>query len=798
MLAFLLGFPLGHLLHSFWWPWLDARVLSIAIVSAVALIFITAIKKTAARLQIFRFLRLLLLGTTIGIFHAFLHQQAALVALLPESHEGIEIDIHGFVSGFVQQRQQGQNSSQRLDFIVTEVSCNSTVNYLSDCYPKKGSKIRLNNYQKLQLQSGQHYTLRVKLKRPYGFSNPGGFRYHDWLFINNYVATGYIREVLAKPASGKFFSRGVLSKIRYRISHIAEVRLTTQAADSSTRAIIRALLVGDRSAWPKELTARFQHTGTSHLMAISGLHISLVASLAYLLALPFSRLLLVTKFIVLDSRKISALISIFAALLYALLAGFALPTQRAFIMVTVAVFAFMVNRRIRIYQPILLALCTVLLLEPLALYSSSFWLSFVAVSAILVSLTTNKGSRLLTLLKLQCMIMLALLPVQAFFLGEMSLQAPIANFFAVPWLSVVIVPLAFLSLMIWLMNFSELGFITQCLIWAVQLLEYFLAELSVWPGSRFELLNKPTALLVFISLTTFCLSIGPRSWPGKWPALISLCLFLGFPQQTNKLQNGQFKLTVLDVGQGLAIVARNSAKTLVFDLGPEYSSGFNTAEAVVTPYLKKQGIELIDTLIISHGDSDHAGGLQQFLQAFEVKQLFESEQTAPLIPDGVKDRRRCHAGLAWQWQNVNFTIIHPQQQRIWSSSNNNSCVLHIDTGAGTILIAADIEKDVEFDLLVGQSLPIELQADILIAPHHGSKTSSSQYFVDRVKPRWVIYSTGYRNHFGHPHPAVVARYQAAGAQQLNTASSGAIEIMFEHEKPIHISKHRISQARFWY
>lgn len=439
-----------------------------------------------------------------------------------------------------------------------------------------------------------------------------------------------------------------------------------------------------------------------------------------------------------------------------------------------------------------------LLFNPLAPVSSGFWLSFIAVAVLVFfvnqpdKLQTSGLVKLALMFRTQFFILLGLLPFMLLFFQQSSISAPLVNLLAIPYVTLLIVPLCLLILLLSYFSTELLVYFCFC---AERLLKFFLSML--------ELINQhlPEALLdlpalaiwqwIMLILGIILLLFGLTRNKNSWLLILAFLSFIPvLISRDNKLDPNEFKLDVLDVGQGLALIVRTRQHVMLYDLGPKYSDSFNAGEGIILPYLRSQNINNIDKVLVSHGDSDHSGGLSSILSAYPATDYLVSDVT-PFSSQ--YNYSLCREGQHWNWDGVNFEILHPDRDTY--NSNNSSCVLYISNAKHSVLLTGDIEAQVERQLLRSGS---NINADILIAPHHGSKTSSHKRFIEAVSPDYVIFSSGYLNQFNHPHPDIVKLYTNSGTISLNTAETGSISwIIGEDDVLPEAILYRQANNRFW-
>jgi len=556
------------------------------------------------------------------------------------------------------------------------------------------------------------------------------------------------------------------------------------------KGIIIALAMGERQGIDSEQWRALTRTGTSHLVAISGLHIGLAAGGCYWVALfVWSRLGRLPLW--LPAQQTAALAGLIGAFAYAALAGFSLPTQRALIMVGIGMAGIMSRNGYGAGQTLALALLVVLIYDPLSVMSPGFWLSFGAVAAILISVRHRTRSTALWWRwgRIHVLLAIGLTPILAYFFQIVPTYAPLANLFAVPWVAFVVVPLT-LSGVIGLALWPPLGVVTLHLAAkAMAALWLALTTVATAPGAQWSLAVASSWALI-PAIIAILLILLPRGLPGRTVSLILLIpLMLHRPERP---EIGAFRLDLLDVGQGLSAVVRTRNHVLIYDTGPRFGSDFDAGQAAIVPYLRHEGIERIDTLVISHGDRDHIGGFDSLNEAMAIDRIVTGIDGTL---DG-HDARHCDKGERWQWDGVTFAFLHPAPD-FAGGENDRSCVLKVGDPGHGLLLPGDIEAGAESDLVHRGSG--QLQARVLIAPHHGSKTSSTLGFLKAVEPELVLFPVGYRNRFGFPRPSVRERYRRLGIAQYDTARQGAIRVDFSPMGEIaQVLSFRNEIRRYWH
>lgn len=703
----------------------------------------------------------------LGILWACVFASFKLVDKLPESLAGVDVQVEGIVAGLPEQDDRRAS----FDLIVT------------GSMPQLPGKLRLSWYNADRLvKAGQQWSYTVRLKPPHGGLNPGGFDYERWLFTEGIGATGYVRaypkpELLSRPSPW-------LSPATWRQS-ISD-SLLANLAGSQHLGLIKALTIGDGSGVTQQQWNVFRKTGTIHLVVISGSHIGLVAGLVYFLALKLWAWLGYLKW---PPQKVAAGAALMAGVFYAGLAGFSVPTQRAVIMLAIAMLAIIQQRHVQPFNTLAAALFAVLFYDPLAVLAPGFWLSFLAVAVIVyvVSGRLGKAGYFSSAIKINWATSLGLSPLLLFFFQQVSLCSPLANFIAVPVISLLVVPGALLAvslLLIWPPLATPLFWLLDQVLQGLYALLAGLAELPFATVTH----AQPSYWALCFALPGIVLLLAPKGLPARW--LGGVMLFPLAFTEPHQPERGAVSVTMLDVGQGLAIVVQTSSHTLVYDTGAKFSADSDMGRSVVLPFLRAKGVVKIDSLVISHGDNDHIGGAASLLQEMPTDTMLTSvpqqlSQYAPVM---------CRAGQSWRWDAVNFTVLSPQRGQE-ASDNNNSCVLKITAENGSVLLTGDIEARAESDLV--EAYGAQLKTKVLMAPHHGSKTSSTAAFLQAVQPELVLIPAGYRSQFGHPHKKVLARYQAAQAKWLNTADSGAITINIG-EGLFTVERWREIAGRYWH
>ncbi len=639
------------------------------------------------------------------------------------------------------------------------------------------SKLRLSWYGKNrpELNTGESYQLLVKLKQNNGYQNHAGFDFEQYLFYQRIDASGYVR---SSDTNQRLDTPAVFSLNSLRASIKQQLSATLSGLEFG--GVINALILGDRSLIKDEHWQVFTQTNTTHLSVISGLHIGLISGLVFLLSSYLWRRCYYCLLRV-PAQIIGAYFGLASATIYALIAGLSIPTQRALIMAGVVFISVILRRHQHKWQLYGLALLLVLLINPLSVFSAGFWLSFYVVGIIIYAIDRTQNRHwFYQLLYTQWLITLLSAPLVLWFFSATAWSAPIANLLAIPSFSFIITPLSLLAAAL---NISGLEAAAHTLfLFTNQVLDFLLqalTPLSELPRWQYRL-NTEINLILMIGAIMLLLASNIRLRLTGLVLLIASMLTIN-----DRPEPGQVRISILDVGQGLAVVVNTWQHALVFDTGAKYPSGFDLGESVVVPYLHAQGIKHLDKLIISHGDNDHIGGLESIQQAFSINNLLSSE------PRQITNSQACHTQPSWVWDGVRFEMLNLAHH---FSGNNASCVLKISTKQHSVLLGGDIERLAEKHLLATQDS--RLPSDILLVPHHGSKTSSTLEFLTRVNPTIAIASSGFNNRFNHPNPMVVKRYQDLGIKLLNTACSGQIDI-YLGEQMIANEYRKDNQRYYW-
>jgi len=624
----------------------------------------------------------------------------------------------------------------------------------------------------------ERWSFTVRLRRPHGLVNPHGFDYEAWLLERGIGATGYVRARSEPRLLGH--RRSPLDYIE-RAREAVRDRFLAVLGQTPAAGILAALAVGDQRAISREEWQLFNRTGVTHLMSISGLHVTLVSGLAAWLVSFFWRRLPALA-MRLPARKAGALAAIAGALGYTLLAGFGVPAQRTFWMVSVVALALWSGRISSPWRTLALALAVIVTMDPWAPLSPGLWLSFGAVVLIFYVAAgwTEPGAKWLQWMRVQWAITVGLAPAALLLFGQVSIAGPLANAFAIPLVSVIITPLALLAAAV------PVDAVLELCAWLVQWLLEFLEWCAALPTALWQQ-HVPPLWSVLAALAGAGWMLAPRgvSWRLAGAALMAPAFLNIAPAPPP----GAAWITTFDVGQGLAVLVRTRSHSLLYDTGPAYGTESDSAARVVLPALRGGGVSRLDLVVLTHEDSDHIGGAMTVLDSFEVGALASSLPADHPLNGLAPNARRCTAGERWEWDGVLFQFLHPGGADD-GRRNNRSCVLRVVAAGRSVLLTGDIERAAEAELMKQ-----EIRSDVLVVPHHGSRTSSTPQFISAVAPSWGIVAVGYRSRFGHPNGEVLARYGAAGVAIVRTDRDGAISLRLDDTLVVEGERQR--RGRYW-
>ena len=723
---------------------------------------------------------------------------------LDPAWEGRDVTLTGVVAGLPQPFERGAGFDfdvERVDPYDARVPRHISLAWFNGLSPEE--------FQEVQpVRAGERWRLTARLRRPHGNANPHGFDFEGWMLENGTRATG---TVLPRGEHVRLDELALApSYLLERFREVLRERFWDLLAAKPYAGVLTALAIGDQRAIDADQWRIFARTGVSHLMSISGLHVTMVAGLFGTLVFFLWRRLAWRGrplALALPAQKAAAIASAFGALVYCLLSGFAVPAQRTLYMVAVVAVALWFGRMSSASRVLALALVVVLLLDPWAVLSPGFWLSFGAVALIFYVLTgrTARPGWLAQWGAVQWAMTIGLAPATLLLFGQVSLVSPIANAVAIPLVSAVITPLALAGAV---MPFDPVAsLLLGAARWLLDWLMPFLAWLARLDGAVWQQ-HAPAAWTLPLAMIGMLWLLAPRGFPARSIGLVMLVpLYAVAPPAPAA---GAVSLAALDVGQGLAVVVRTQHHALLYDAGPRFGAQADSGSRIIVPYLRGEGINALDVLAVSHDDNDHSGGAQSVMAAVPTALLVSSLDSQAELADAppavagasarslVSWRARCKAGQNWTWDGVRFSWLYPDEPELrapWIATNERSCVLRIEAAGGSALLTGDIEKGSERNLLARHA---PLVADILLVPHHGSGTSSTPDFVAAVSPRHAVFTVGYRNRFGHPRADIWERYDAGTVHAQRWRSDRDGEVAFDiNAEGIQARAWRDEAARYW-
>lgn len=717
-----------------------------------------------------------------GFFWAAAMAQHRLQDSLPMAWEGENIQIVGVVSSLPQQQERGQRFVFDVERTLTpqaHVPARISLNYYAEGF--RGA------VAEEKFRAGERWRLTVRLKRPHGASNPHGFDLEGWALELGIRATGYIRNDAGNQRLQLLVNRPAywVEHIRERLRDHMQSVLKGQPYEST----LRALAIGDDSSIPRQDWQVYRRTGVTHLMSISGLHITMISGLVFTLTLLLWRRSKILPLYV-PARKAAVLAGMLTALAYTLIAGFGVPAQRTVYMLAVVAVALWSGRHVSFSLILAWALAVTVLLDPWAVDEPGFWLSFGAV-AVIVYASDGRLQRphwLREAVNTQWAVTLGLTPLLLALFQQSSLVSPVANAFAIPMISLLVTPLTLLGAVL---PFDFILLTAHRLMqWCMQLLQV----LSNLPDAVWQQAVPPWWALL-LGMLSVLWTLLPRGFPARWLGMLyCVPLFIAAPDLPDA---GGMRVAVLDVGQGLSVVVQTAHHTLLYDTGPRYSAESDSGNHIIAPYLRAMGIKRLDGMIVSHNDDDHSGGAISVLQEVPTQWFVSSLPNDSIIAAAAPQPRHCFAGQHWQWDGVRFDMLHPMLQSYEIEKikdNDRGCVLKVTSHFGSMLLPADIEKPSEQLLVANQ--PQILAADVLVVPHHGSRTSSTPEFIANVHPHIAIFTAGYRNRFGHPKQEIIDRYKNAGSYIYRSDQDGAVLLDF-NKQGIGTDAWRKSAHRYW-
>ncbi len=603
----------------------------------------------------------------------------------------------------------------------------------------------ISNYKKTAVfHSGDTLSAVLKVKQFRDYQTPGSLAYSALQRAKGFSGKGYLLKILTYRSS----TPSLLFRVRQKLLSITKVLYKQPFAN----ALMASLLIGDRQGLSRDDRQTFQLTGTSHLIAISGLHVGLIAVVSFfLVSFLWRRFAFLCECVA--AHRVGAFAALLAAFFYSLLSGFAIPTQRAFLMSLVFLSAKLFNKKTNVWHSYLLAMCLVLMVNPFSVFFAGFYLSFLAVFILIWFSNPSKWFFVTVQLK----IWLLMMPVSLYFFKYYSLLSIPANLLAIPLVSFIILPLGFASVFLSVVSNTLAGGVSLVISFCIKGLNLYLHFLLTFDflGLYFSLTSIWTVL---ISTVLLFYSLCARQW--KVGCISLFVIGLLFYPYRNTVKEQEAMISVLDVGQGLSVLIETKTHALLYDTGGRFSSGFNLGDAVIVPFLMHQGIYHLNAVVVSHEDMDHRGGFEAITKKIRIDKTYRNGKA------GFDD---CHHAKGWTWDGVHFYFL-PIKSVTPLSQNNKSCVLMIDNDVQRALLPGDIEASTERLLLESDNTP--LKAALLISPHHGSKTSSSPPFLKAVAAKVVVISSGFNNRYHLPNASVVKRYNGLGINTFNTAYDG--------------------------
>ncbi|MFQ6332835.1 DNA internalization-related competence protein ComEC/Rec2 [Methylophilus sp. 3sh_L] len=781
---------------SVWLGWLLALGLAalLAHIRQIGADRLPSVLSLSFRPLFFRRLALIVLVAAIGFGWAQSRAAWRLQAALPQACEQQPLKIEGVIVSVPTRDARGQH----VDFAVE---------HHFDAHCPVPPRLRLHLYEQSYrhgpaqpastlplLQAGERWQFTVKLKRPHATRNPHGFDYAAWCLANQVGAAGAIvsKAPMRRLQAMVWQPAAIIARWRAQVgARIQQVLGVTPASG-----VLRALVIGDDSQISRADWQLFVDTGINHLISISGLHITMLAALGYLVTgwlwrqQPRWALWLPST---LAARTGGALV----AVIYSALAGFSIPTQRTLWMLLTMLGMLSVRRQLPFSWILSVALWVVLLLDPWAVLTPGFWLSFGAVALLAFGMggRLRPGPAWQAAVQTQWLVTLAFVPILILLFNQVSVVSPLANALAIPLVSLGVVPLAIAGAVLP---------VDALLVLAAQLwrwLAWGLAQLSQfsWAVCYLPTPSMSAWLLAMLGMLVLLL---PKGWPLRWFGFV-LWLPLCLPPPST-LKPGDMRVTVLDIGQGLSVLVQTASHSMLYDAGPIYHEESDAGQRIVLPYLRHLGLSRLDLAVVSHDDNDHVGGMASVLAGVPATRLLSSlteeanffAQLKAIPQAATMPHLACHAGQHWQWDQVSFKVLYPiEEAGIPLKDNDKSCVIQVLSAHGSLLLTGDIEQYAEQRLLAqaGETL----SSTVMTMPHHGSKTSSSPAFVQAVKPAIAIATVGYLNRFGHPKQAVLSRYEAVGSQHYRSDQHGAVVLDFiQGDRPKVVSWRQV-EPHYW-
>jgi competence protein ComEC len=733
---------------------------------------------------------LLAAAASAGFVYAAWRAHERLAVALAPADEGRDLEVVGIVAGLPAALERGV----RFELIVERAAAASVPPRLSVAW-----------YSPLAaVAPGERWAFTLRLRRPHGTLNPGGFDLEGWLFERNLRAGGYVRE---KPPPRRLETVWTPGTAIDRARAELRSRLLSRVGGERFGGVLVALVLGDQRAIAEEDWVLFNRTGISHLVSISGLHITMISGMvalaAGLLWRRWPRTLALAP-----AQTAAAAAAVLAALAYCLLAGWGVPAQRTFFMLATVAAAAWLRAGTRPATTLALAAGAVCLLDPWAVAAPGFWLSFGAVVAILMTVAGRGGARiagwrarLREAGRVQVAVTLALVPLTVALFQQVAVVSIVANAVAIPLVSLLVTPLALLAGLFVLLPEPLASLALPCLAFAHALLvglHAFLSAITV-PAWSSIAVAAPPWWAVALAAAGVAWLLAPPGWPLRWSGAVWLLPMLLWPAA--RPGPGELWVTALDVGQGTAVLVESKDHALLYDTGPRFTGAADAGNRIVAPYLRWRGIGALDLLVVSHLDSDHSGGAASILRSMPVRSVLTSIDAANPALRGAAAVQRCEAGQRLQAGELAIDVLRPlatDYGRRRLPSNAASCVLRVTLGTHRLLLTGDLPATEEAEMVARLGAGEGLKVDWMSVPHHGSRGSSSEALLEAARPAWASVQAGYRNRFGHPDPQVIERYLARRVHVVRSDESGAAQWRFGGDGAVELHRWRASGHRYWH
>jgi competence protein ComEC len=733
---------------------------------------------------------LIMAAGVIGFAYAGWQAHERLSMALAPADEGRDFELTGIVTGLPARMERGQ----RFEFQIEQArGAAATV----------PARLSLAWYSpQADVRPGERWSFTVRLRRPHGSFNPGGFDLEAWLFERNLRAGGYVREEPPpKRLAPMVWSAGTaLDRLRADL----RARLQSRVGNERFGGVLIALVLGDQRAIGEEDWLLFNRTGISHLVSISGLHITMVSALVALLAGALWRRSPRTLAIA-PAQTAAAIAAVIVAFAYCLLAGWGVPAQRTFFMLLTVAVAACLRVGTRPSTTLALAAFVVCLLDPWAGIAPGFWLSFGAVAAILFTVAgrpqlDRRGwrARLREAGRIQLAVTVALVPLTAALFQQVSVVSVVANVVAIPVVSLLVTPLALIAGLFVVLPGPLGSLAVPCLAFAHALLALLHALLTVLGAPAWASMPVPAAPVwtLVLAMAGVAWMLAPPGWPVRWAGAVWLLPMALWPPE--RPSEGELWVSALDVGQGTAVLVESATHSVLYDTGPRFSGVADAGGRIVAPYLRWRGIDAIDLMVVSHLDSDHSGGAASILRMARVAAVMSSIPATHAALRGASSVQRCEAGQRVDLGALRIDVLRPlaaDYEQLRLASNAASCVLRVALGQHRLLLTGDLPAREEAELVAREG---DLKVQWISVPHHGSRSSSSDAFLDASRPAWASVQAGYRNRFGHPDAEVIGRYLARGVHVVRSDDSGMTQWRFRTDGKVDLHRWRASAHRYWH